>query len=478
MQNVAIKSPKKSPKKKSPQKRMRKSPRKSHRNSPRKSPRKSPKKSPKKIARSSQKLVKQMPVVIDNKNVIKNTSTDHHNLDSLNWRLVQSDLDRTLQDTKNIFSKSSSAKILQNNVNPSNDIHSHFGADWHNQLKWNFDFITNNGISKWSKKVFNLEKLSQTERMNVLIQSNAKYIDAKNNYVSNNRFNHLYGDALLRNIMKKQPKIGQYKQSKLHIVLTNLYYELIKSNKSQITEDEFVHICLKWIASKYKFNSDYLHYLQYEYLPKIWKIMILFQQNIINSSSKSKINISKSNFIRHFEIMLTQNNFINACKRYCNYLKNIKSQKQLPFNPDILRLSAVIISKINFEKRVLPYCVSPRNYKKTQNKYEQLEIRTQTQTVSKKKIRPNTANAYFTFDNDHSVFQRLHDSGMKQKVRRKDQFELGKLVIDDQCTFKPRISPFAQKKAKMRKRPQTAQISTKQAAQSYSQMFINIKTKR
>ena len=49
---------------------------------------------------------------------------------------------------------------------------------------------------------------------------------------------------------------------------------------------------------------------------------------------------------------------------------------------------------------------------------------------------------------------------MDQKVKREQQYEIGKLTIDDQCTFKPQISPFAQRQAKRKKQQSVKMAAT------------------
>ena len=390
--------------------------------------------------------------------ITNSVSSSIQNESPLTWQFVHYEINKTLQNTKNI------AVGLQNDSQSKYD---NAKSSMHqcNQLEWNFDQITNVSVRKWSKRIYALEqgKNVKTNPFKLdVVRVNKMYSKAKRDFVSRNRCKHLYGDAVLRNIRSnKQQKITENlkrKRSKNinhshHILLdklreslSDLYDEISLFNTTQIEEKEFVHSLKAYIESHYHSNASYL---QNDYLPKLWHILIAYDSKI-----------SQSTFIKHTEIVLNKRHFINAAKQYCSALKsNSFHTESISFNPDILRLAAVMLSKLNFSIRLLP----------------------KHQIKERKVIKAIKASRIKRADSKWNVFSRLHSLAMSQKQKLAKQHEAGKIIVDDECTFHPKISPYAQRKSRRNRIPSTFERSKSakrirprsRAQNCYSELYLN-----
>eukprot|EP01083_Nonionella_stella_P076527 208564_1 len=382
--------------------------------------------------------------------------TDIPNMSDITWQFVHYDLNKTLQETKNI------------------SVNSHAAVPWCHNLKWDLDAITNIGILKWSKKIHELEQMSGEYPNAVKTKGNVKMersihnddeAKAKQNYISNDRFKHLYGDAVLRNIRSKKKEKNQQQHAtikpqrnrkasnitmsrnilsqKLHKSLSQLYDTLNRFNTSQIIESEFISRCTQYIESEFHVHS---HGLENDYVPKLWNIIVSYEQSVDPLSST--LTVSRCNFIKHTEIVLSKHRFIHAAKQYCDALKSFE-QESLPFNPDVLRLASIMLSNLKFSVRLLPKPKAVAMKKKSNRMKSAQNIKKQQ---------------------NNQIFSRLHTLGMKLKQRRTTQFEVGQITVDDQCTFQPKISRYAQRTHRRNTKVSPKKISR---SESYSEMYQN-----
>ena len=479
-----------------------------------------------------------------------------HNYDDISWRFVHYDLSKLVQETSNIFKNKHNDNIDEDNVSPidssqsTNKYTSPLRMDWNTRLEWDFEAITNHFIQKWSRRINAAERAHDNpshdaqhtdSAFNTMNTSkaiddtqNLQYSKAKRDFISNDPFQHLYGDAVLRNLKSQRNSKNQahrpntadqprrYKarktttkytnqqstnilNDKLHESLSAVYRKLNRFQNAQIIKEDFISICCEYIESQYHANS---HYLRHDWLPKLCDIMTAYEYNVRPLSRE--YSISSTNFIKHMAIVLSKRHFINAAKHYISILKatskristrnmstNQKeestNQQTVTFNPDVLRLAAIMLSKLTFSVRLLPKHNGSNKVNKVNrvNKHKYASRREYSQSIgepignrrneandgSRSSVFSSSSSSSWGQSESGEVFLRLYAQGMKQKHRLSQRSHSEALSIDEECTFRPKLMTKLHKKSypkTTRKSDKTSNPSSTGKSKSCNKNYFEI----